>query len=106
MSVLMEFAMFPTDKGESVSEAVSRIIRMVRDSGVAYRLTSMGTIVETETLEAALSIVQRSHDLLAEDAGRIYAAVKLDIRKGREGRMTGKIRSITDKIGDVETGQR
>lgn len=103
MSVLMEFAMFPTDKGESVSEAVSRIIRMVRDSGVAYRLTPMGTIVETPTLEAALSIVQRSHDLLKEDAGRIYATVKLDIRKGREGRMTGKIRSVTDRIGDVET---
>ncbi len=29
MSVLMEFAMFPTDKGESISEYVSRILKII-----------------------------------------------------------------------------
>jgi uncharacterized protein (TIGR00106 family) len=103
MSVLMEFAMFPTDKGESVSADVSRIIEMVRDSGVDYRLTPMGTIIETRTLEEALGIVQRAHDVLAPDAGRIYATVKLDIRKGRDGRMEGKIRSVQEHVGAVRT---
>ena len=103
MSVLMEFAMFPTDKGESVSAEVSRIIQMIRGSGVAYQLTPMGTIIETPTLEAALEIVQHAHDLLDRDAGRIYATIKLDIRKGQSERMDGKIRSVTDKIGSVNT---
>ena len=31
MSVLLEFAMFPTDKGESVSNYVSRIIKMIKN---------------------------------------------------------------------------
>jgi len=103
MSVLMEFAMFPTDKGESVSAEVSRIIEMIRASGVAYQLTPMGTIIETRTVAEALEIVARAHELLASDAQRIYATVKLDIRKGRDGRMAGKIRSIVDKIGDVRS---
>lgn len=103
MSVLMEFAMFPTDRGDSVSAEVSRIIEMIRGSGVVYRLTPMGTIIETPTLEEALGIVQRAHDLLEADAGRIYATIKLDIRKGKSGRMEGKIRSVTDKIGSVST---
>jgi len=46
MSVLLEFSMFPTDKGESISAYVSRILTLIDDSGVPYRLTPMGTIVD------------------------------------------------------------
>ena len=48
-------------------------------------------------------MVERAHDVLAADSGRIYATIKLDIRKDQEGRMEGKIRSVTDKIGSVRT---
>ena len=51
MSVLIEFAMFPTDKGESVSAYVGRIIKMIDAGYNSYKLTSMGTIVEVETLD-------------------------------------------------------
>jgi len=57
MSILLEFSMFPTDKRESVSDEVSKVIQMIRDSGVPYKLTAMGTIIETESIEEALSVV-------------------------------------------------
>ena len=60
MSVLLEFAMFPTDKGESVSAYVSQIIAMIRDSGMDYQLTPMGTIVETEELDQATDLVNKA----------------------------------------------
>ncbi len=101
MSVLTDFAMFPTDKGESVSSSVSKIIQMIRDSGVSFRLTPMGTVMETDTLEESLDIIRRSHDILAQDANRIYSTVKFDIRKGRKCGMAGKIRSVEEKIGKV-----
>jgi uncharacterized protein (TIGR00106 family) len=103
MSVLMELAIFPTDKGGSVGAAVGRVVEMIRDSGVVYQVTAMGTLVETPTLAEALDIVQRAHDVLAGDASRIYATVKLDIRKGDTGRIYGKVRSVTDRIGSVNT---
>ena len=103
MSVLLEFAMFPTDKGESLSEHVSKIIAMVRDSGVAYKLTAMGTIVETETVEEALALVQRAWEVLDEaGCSRAYSSLKLDIRKGKTGRLEGKIASVEEKIGAIE----
>lgn len=101
MSVLLEFAMFPTDVGESKSEYVSRIIQMIRDSGYTYNLTAMGTIVETNTLDEALEVVKKAHDVLAPDVNRIYSSMKLDIRKGKENRLSNKIRSIESKIGKV-----
>ena len=104
MSVLLEFSMFPTDKGESVSEYVSQVISMIRDSGIEYKLTPMGTIIETEELAQAMELVNRAYDIL-EDAGcnRVYSSLKLDIRKGRSGRLKGKLASVQQKIGAVNT---
>ncbi len=103
MSVLMEFSIFPTDQGESVSAHVSEVIRMVRASGLEYRLTPMGTVIETETVAEALAIVEQAAAVLdARDCRRIYSAIKLDIRSGTEARMTQKIRSVEQHIGDVE----
>lgn len=101
MSILLEFSMFPTDKGESVSNEVSQVINMIRESGIPYKLTPMGTVIETETMEEALNIVQKAHDLLAEDSERIYSSINIDIRKSKSNRLTGKISSVEDKIGKV-----
>lgn len=101
MSVLLEFAMFPTDKGESVSPYVSKVIEMIRESGVTYQLTPMGTIIETETMPEALSIVQQAYDVLEPDCDRVYSSLNFDIRKGKSGCMTQKITSIENKIGEV-----
>ncbi len=99
MSVLLEFAMFPTDKGDSVSEYVSRIIKAIDEAGISYQLTPMGTIVEVETLEEALAIVGRSYALLEPDCGRVYSSLKLDIRKGKGGRLRQKIASVENRLG-------
>jgi len=101
MSVLMQFAMFPTDKGASASPWVSRIIKMVRESGVIYHSSSMATIVETETLSEAQEIVNKAYSELAQDCDRVYCTVTFDIRKGPIGRMEGKVQSVENKIGPV-----
>lgn len=102
MSVLLEFSMFPTDKGSSVSEFVSKVIDMIKNSGVDYRLTAMGTIIETDTLEQALELVNKSYQILEPHSERVYSSLKLDIRKGKSKRLEGKIKSVEDKIGKVK----
>ena len=102
MSVLLNFAMFPTDKGESASPYVSKILKMIDESGIDYKLNPMGTTIETETLEDALAIVQKSYDILEPDCNRVYSAITIDIRKGKSGRMTKKIESIESKVGNIK----
>lgn len=98
MSVLMNFAMFPTDKGASVSFYVSKLIRKIRKSGYHNQLTAMGTLVETITLTEALSLIDESYKVLEGDCDRVYVNITLDIRKGDLGRIDSKVRSIEDKI--------
>ena len=102
MSVLMEFSIFPTDQGESVSAHVGEVIRMIRDSGLEYRLTPMGTVMESEELGELLALVERAEKILQErGCRRIYSAIKLDIRPGKGGRLEQKIRSVEQRIGEV-----
>lgn len=102
MSVLLEFAMFPTDKsGDSASESVSKIINMIKNSGIIYKLTAMGTIIETETLKEALEIVNQSYIILEPFSKRVYSTITMDIRKGKSDRLIQKIESIESKIGKV-----
>ncbi len=98
MSVLVEFAMFPLDKGESVSEYVSRIIKMFQNSNINYQLTPMGTIFEVETIDEATKIINDSYKLLELDCNRVYTTIKMDIRKNKSNRMKQKIESIMKKI--------
>lgn len=99
MSFLVEFSMFPTDKGESVSPYVSRIIDMIDKSGIPYKLTPMGTVFETDTMEQALDIINRAYKQLEPDCNRVYTVIKMDIRKGAQNRIDGKIKSVEEKLG-------
>lgn len=103
MSVLLEFSMFPTDRGESVSRYVAPLIALIRDSGLPYRLTPMGTVVEAEALGPILRLVEQCYAEL-ERAGckRVYSSLKLDIRSDKSDRLRGKIQSIEDKVGPIE----
>lgn len=102
MSVIVNFAMFPTDKGESASAYVSKILKMIDESGIEYKLNPMGTSFETETMERALELINESYKILEPDCNRVYSAITIDIRKGKSGRMKQKIQSVENKIGEVK----
>lgn len=103
MSVLLEFSIFPTDRGESVSAEVSEVIRMIRESGCDYRLTAMGTLVETDDISSALQLVEKAYRTLeTQGCQRVYASLKMDIRTGKNNRLSKKIASIEARIGEVD----
>lgn len=101
MSVLVEFAMFPVDKGDSVSNYVVEIIKNIDEMGISYQLTAMGTIFETQTMAEALDVIKKSYECLESSSDRIYSTVKFDIQKNRYNRIETKIESIENKVGKV-----
>ena len=102
MSVLLEFAMFPTSdncrEGSSVSKQVAKIIDAIDKSGVSYQLTPMGTVVETATMQEALDVIALAYDQVKE-CERVYSSLKFDIRHNTKERLTTKIASVEQKIG-------
>jgi len=101
MSVLVNFAIFPTDSGTSVSKYVSEVIKMINNSGVSYKLNPMGTSFETETMRDALQLIEDSYSIL-KNHDRIYCVANFDIQKDKSNRILSKIKSIEDRIGEVK----
>lgn len=98
MTVLMEFAIFPTDRGISVSQPVTQVIEMIEASGYPFQLTAMGTLVETPTVGEALALVEKAAALLQEESKRIYSTIKLDIKKDGSNLMETKVHSVMTKL--------
>ncbi len=96
--VLLEFSMTPLDKGESVSDYVSRSLKIIDESGVDYRLNPMGTVLEGEWDEV-MQVVKTCFDTMQADCGRITCSIKIDYRKGKSGRLESKMASIENKLG-------
>lgn len=96
--VLMEFSLFPLDKGVSLSHYVARSLRIVEQSGLDYRLTAMGTIVEGE-LPQVLDVMKKCLEAMASDCDRVSCSAKLDYRSGDQRRLEAKVQSVEAKVG-------
>lgn len=96
--VVLEFSMWPVNKGESLSAYVARSLDIIDKSGLPYQLTPMGTILEGE-LGEVLAVVQACHDAMSADCDRVETAIKIDYRAGKSGRLTSKIAAVEAKLG-------
>lgn len=96
--VLLEFSMFPLDKGESLSTYVARSIDVIDRSGLAYQTHAMGTVLEGE-FDEVLEVVRRCYEVMAADCNRIECSIKIDARKGASGRLKSKVASVEEKVG-------
>ncbi|MCL2670217.1 MAG: MTH1187 family thiamine-binding protein [Syntrophaceae bacterium] len=97
MSVLIHISIFPTDKGTSVSPYVARSVKIIRESGLPYKMGPMSTAIEGEW-EAVMGVVERCFAALRKDCDRIYMTLQMDYRKGAENRIEGKIKSVKEKL--------
>jgi uncharacterized protein (TIGR00106 family) len=97
MSVIVEFSIFPMDKGESLSPYVARAIKTIQESGLPYELNPMGTCVEGEWSDI-MALVDRCFQALEKDCKRINLSLKADYRKGPSGRMKRKVASVRQKL--------
>ena len=90
--------MWPMDRGESVGDAVAKVLAVIDASGLDYKLGPMGTCVEGE-VDQVLALVRKCHAALEEDSGRIACQIKMDWRRGRSGRLASKVDSVVGRSG-------
>lgn len=93
MNVIVELAMFPMDKGISVSPYVRRVLDVIKKSGVTHSTAPMGTCLEGSWKEV-MAVVDQCYEELAKDCDRIYMTIKCDCRRNREQGMKSKLKSV------------
>jgi uncharacterized protein (TIGR00106 family) len=96
--LLLEFSMYPTDKGASVSDDVKGSLEIIDDSGLPYRLGPMGTTLEGEWDEV-MAVVRACHERMSGCSGRIATQIKIDWRDAPGGRLDAKVETLRRKTG-------
>ena len=94
--MLVAFSVAPSGTGRadgSVHDAVAAAVRVVRDSGLPHRTTSMFTEIEGEWDEV-FGVVKRACDAVAPYGSRVSLVLKADIRPGYTGELDGKIERL------------
>ncbi|MEN2743849.1 thiamine-binding protein [Sinomonas halotolerans] len=93
----------PTD---SVHDAVAAAVRVVRESGLPNRTSSMFTEIEGEWDEV-MDVVKRATEAVGRYGSRVSLVLKADIRPGHTGEITGKVDRLEKAIAEQagEAGQ-
>ncbi|OBF09919.1 MTH1187 family thiamine-binding protein [Mycobacterium sp. 852002-10029_SCH5224772] len=94
MSVLVAFSVTPIGVGEAVGEIVADAVRVVRESGLPNKTDAMFTVIEGETWEDVMAVVQRAVEAVAARAPRVSTVIKADWRTGVSDAMTQKVASV------------
>jgi len=96
--VLLEMSIVPMGSGESVSQYVAQCVDLVDQSGLAYEVHSMGTIVEGE-LPQVLDLLKQCIEKVAESSNRVTCSAKFDFRRGKSGRISSKVDRVEQQLG-------
>ena len=91
--MLVAFSVAPSG-GEgndgSVHDAVAAAVKVVRDSGLPNRTSSMFTEIEGEWAEV-MEVVRQAVQAVGAYGPRVSLVLKADIRPGHIGEITGKL---------------
>jgi len=95
--MLIQFSIFPTGGGDSISGKVSRVIDIIDNSGLTYKTSSMSTVIEGEW-DQIIPVINKCRLKLKENSSRVYMVLTMDDREGATNRIDGKIESIEKKL--------
>ncbi|MDR4534755.1 thiamine-binding protein [Glutamicibacter sp. PS] len=99
--MIVAFSVAPsTDNADgSVHDAVAEAVKIVRDSGLPNRTSSMFTELEGEWDEV-MDVVKRATLAVGKYGSRVSLVLKADIRPGYEGELDGKIERLERAIDE------
>ncbi|QYM74999.1 thiamine-binding protein [Leucobacter luti] len=90
-----------TSESGSVSHAVAAAVKVVRESGLPHRTSSMFTEIEGEWDEV-FDVVKRATEAVLPYGSRVSLVMKADIRPGFEGELDGKLERLERAIDDTQ----
>lgn len=85
--------------GTSLSRHVAAAVSILKESGLHYELTAMGTIISGD-LDAIMQVIRRMHEsCFQNDTARVLTTIRIDDRRDRPATPERKVQSVLEKLG-------
>jgi uncharacterized protein (TIGR00106 family) len=95
--MLLAFSITPIGAGESVSEAVTAAVRLVRASGLPNETNAMFTNVEG-SWDEVMGLLRQCVEAVTERAPRVSVVAKLDYRPGADDQLHAKVETVEAQL--------
>lgn len=103
--MIVAFSVAPSGTGSnpdgSVHDAVAAAVKVVRNSGLPNRTSSMFTELEG-SWDEVFDVVKRATEAVAPFGSRVSLVIKADIRPGYKGEIDGKLQRLERSIEESE----
>ena len=99
--ITCDFSILPV--GTETTECkdyVTAAVQSIKDSGLNYQLTGMGTQIEVDTLEELYTAIATAQEAIFElGIGRVYTVIKIDDRRDSENRtLNSKVDAVNEML--------
>ncbi len=96
---IVEITIIPIGvEGSSLSSYVAEALKVVRESGLPYELTPMGTVISGE-LDEIWGVLRRMHESpFTCGAPRVVTQIRVDDRRDKAATPEQKVRSVCEKM--------
>ena len=97
--MIAEISVIPIGEGIDLASYVARIVKIIDESGLDYKLNAMGTVVEGDS-DRIFDLIKKCHNKMLETAQRVYTTVKIDERKDKHMKMIEhKVQAVEKELG-------
>ena len=97
--MIAEISVIAIGEGIDLAGYVARIVKIIDESGLDYKLNAMGTVVEGDS-DRIFDLIKKCHNKMLENAQRVYTTVKIDERKDKNIKMIEhKVQAVEKELG-------
>jgi len=96
--MIASFSIVPIGVGEELKEHLAKVLALIDESGLPYKLGAMQTSVEGN-VEEVMALIMQCHTLMLKEASRVLTHIAIDDRKDARGRLDGKVEDIEEILG-------
>jgi len=100
--VIAQFSIYPLQT-EHMSKDIAKVLKVLDETGLKYRLGPIGTCVEGE-LGNVLDAIKRCHQSAMSSHGRVITTIVIDDSEEPAHDMAGMVTSVERKLGHPVRG--
>ena len=99
--ITCDFAILPVGcDSTECKDYVTAAVQVVKDSGLNFQLTGMGTQIEAENLKELYEVIAEAQEAVFKvGVGRVYTVIKVDDRRDLKNRtLDAKIKTVEEML--------
>ncbi|MGE0822069.1 MAG: MTH1187 family thiamine-binding protein [Candidatus Binatia bacterium] len=96
--MLAELSIIPVGNSAHLSGELTKVLKVVHESGLPYQLTPSGTCIEGEW-DQLMPLIRQCHERARKASSHVVTLIKLEDDEGEQHKLTRNVASIEEKIG-------